>query len=188
VFVSINDQVRGYFKVETSLREGIEQLMQSLYQKEVSLLSGDSDADKEKMKQIFPTSAGLHFNQSPHDKLDFISKLQQNNKKVMMLGDGLNDSGALKQSDVGIAITDDTGVFTPSCDGILEGAKLSELNKFISLAKSATVILKTGFWNIILLQCDRAFICSKRPSYPFGSSHIDADLQYKCSRFYNISC
>ncbi len=156
VFVSINDQVRGYFKVETSLREGIEQLMQSLNQKEVALLSGDSDADKEKMKSIFPASAGLHFNQSPHDKLDFISKLQHDNKKVMMLGDGLNDSGALKQSDVGIAITDDTGVFTPSCDGILEGGKLSELNKFISLAKSATLILKTGFgisffYNVIAL-------------------------------------
>jgi Cu+-exporting ATPase len=57
---------------------------------------------------------------------------------------------------VGVAITDDTGVFTPSCDGILEGKKLNQVDKFISLARSATSILKIGFgisffYNIIAL-------------------------------------
>ncbi len=62
-----------------------------------------------------------------------------------MVGDGLNDSGAHQQSDVGIAVTDDTGVFTPACDGILQGDKVNVLDKFIRLAKSSTVILKTAF-------------------------------------------
>jgi P-type Cu+ transporter len=96
------------------------------------------------------------FNQNPHDKLEYISTLQSSHSKVMMLGDGLNDSGALKQSDVGVAITDDTGVFTPSCDGILEGKKINQIDKFILLALSATSILKTGFgisffYNLITL-------------------------------------
>jgi len=145
VFVSIDGQVRGYFSIETSVREGIEELMQSLSKKKIAMLSGDSDADLDKMKMVFPESASLLFNQDPHDKLGYINTLQTENNKVMMLGDGLNDSGALKQSDVGIAITDDTGVFTPSCDGILQGNKLNQLNKFISLSHSATIILKTGF-------------------------------------------
>jgi len=120
------------------------------------MLSGDSTADRDKMENIFPAGATLLFNQNPHDKLEYISSLQFANHRVMMLGDGLNDSGALKQSDVGIAITDDTGVFTPSCDGILEGNKLSQLNSFISLSRSATTILKTGFgisffYNIVAL-------------------------------------
>ena len=156
VFVSINSQVRGYFKIETSVREGVEELMKSLQSRRVIMLSGDSDADRDRMGKFFPEDATLLFNQSPHDKLEYISCLQATNNKVMMLGDGLNDSGALKQSDVGIAITDDTAVFTPSCDGILEGNKLSQLNRFIYLSRSATIILKTGFaisffYNIIAL-------------------------------------
>jgi P-type Cu+ transporter len=63
----------------------------------------------------------------------------------MMVGDGLNDSGALRQSDVGISVTDDTGVFTPACDGILQGNRIGSLDKFLKLAQTSTVILKTGF-------------------------------------------
>jgi Cu+-exporting ATPase len=156
VFVSIEGQVRGYFKIETSVRVGIEELLQSLNSKKIAMLSGDTDADLDKMRKIFPSSAALFFNQNPHDKLEYISTLQSDHRNVMMLGDGLNDSGALKQSDVGVAITDDTGVFTPSCDGILQGNQLSQLNKFVSLSRSATLILKAGFvisffYNIIAL-------------------------------------
>lgn len=156
VFVSLDGQVRGYFKIETTIREGIEELMKSLSDKKVAMLSGDSDADLNRIKKVFPQSAALLFNQNPHQKLEYISAIQSANSKVMMLGDGLNDSGALKQSDVGVAITDDTGVFTPSCDGILEGKKLNQVHKFITLGRSATTILKIGFgisflYNVIAL-------------------------------------
>lgn len=134
----------------------MDELMRSLSDKKVSMLSGDSVADLDRMKKVFPPSATLLFNQNPHQKLEYISAIQSANSKVMMLGDGLNDSGALKQSDVGVAITDDTGVFTPSCDGILEGKKLHQVHKFITLGRSATTILKIGFgisffYNIIAL-------------------------------------
>ena len=72
----------------------------------------------------------------------YIENLQKEGAHVMMLGDGLNDSGALKQSHVGIAVSDDTGVFTPACDGILSGTKLFYLDRFLSLSKSALTILK----------------------------------------------
>jgi Cu+-exporting ATPase len=156
VFVSVDSEVRGYFTIDTRLRPGISELMQKLSGYEIALLSGDSEADREKMEKVFPLSASLRFNQSPHDKLDYIQQLQQQDKKVLMIGDGLNDSGALKQSDAGIAVTDDTGIFTPACDGILEGRKLGSLHQFLQLSKWATRILKTGFvisffYNIIAL-------------------------------------
>ena len=156
VFVSVNGQVRGYFRIETSLRPEIKGLVGRLKEKCLALLSGDHDSDRERMKTIFPSHVQLFFDQSPHDKLDYISKLQRTGHKIMMIGDGLNDSGALKQSDVGVAVTDDTGVFTPACDGILMGGKLAQLDRFLSLGKSATTILKIAFgisffYNIVAL-------------------------------------
>jgi len=142
VYVTINDKQKGYFEIGTAIRPGVKKLVYSLGTKVKALLSGDSPAEKEKMKSIFQTSTILKFLQSPHDKLNYISDLQLNGNTVMMLGDGLNDSGALKQSNVGIAIADDTGVFTPSCDGILSGAQLEKLDIFLGLSKSALTVLK----------------------------------------------
>jgi Cu+-exporting ATPase len=145
VFVAIDGEVKGYFTIRIKTRENIKNMLQRLGKKCMALLSGDNDADRSRMASLFGTSAQLLFNQNPHDKLAFIANLQQQGKKVLMVGDGLNDSGALKQSDVGIGITDNTGVFTPACDGILAGQNLVLLDKFIELSGAASVILKVAF-------------------------------------------
>jgi Cu+-exporting ATPase len=145
VFVQINGEARGYFSIRTSARNNIKNMLDRLGRKCVALLSGDNEADRAQMAALFKPSVQLIFNQSPHDKLHFIQQLQEEGKNVLMIGDGLNDSGALQQSDVGLAVTDDTGVFTPACDGILHGDQLNALDKFIQLAKSSTFILKSAF-------------------------------------------
>jgi len=157
VYVSIDGMARGHFNIETTIRPGMKALINKLDPKApIYLLSGDQGAEEERMKNVFPDDAKMHFNQSPLDKLHFVSNLQQNGFRVMMIGDGLNDSGALKQSDVGIAVTDNTGVFTPASDGILKGEVLQNLNQFMKLSKSAITILKIAFgisffYNIIAL-------------------------------------
>jgi len=145
VFVSINNQVLGYFLIKTSIRKNIKGMIDRLGKKCDALLSGDKDSEASVMRSIFNPHTLMFFSQSPHDKLEYINNLQQHGKAVLMVGDGLNDSGALKQSDVGIAVTDNAGVFTPACDGILNGSQLAMLDKFLALAKSSTSILKTAF-------------------------------------------
>ncbi len=105
---------------------------------DIALLSGDNAAGKDAMRRLFGPLTQMLFAQSPHDKLAFIRKLQDKGRRVMMVGDGLNDSGALKQSDVGIAVADSTGVFTPASDGV----KLLWIDAAIPVAQHA------GIWRI----------------------------------------
>ena len=93
---------------------------------EISILSGDNEGEKESLKALLPAGSHILFNQKPEDKLHYIKSKQELGKKVMMLGDGLNDAGALAQSNVGIAISENINVFSPACDGILD-AKNFEL-------------------------------------------------------------
>lgn len=145
VWVSVDGEVRGYFTIHTNLREGIYAMIYRLGEKCVALLSGDNDGARSTMAHLFNEKTELRFNQNPHDKRAYIESLQTKGKKVLMVGDGLNDAGALKQSDVGISVTDDTGVFTPSSDGILKGDRVEDLDKFLRLARHSSVILKAGF-------------------------------------------
>jgi P-type Cu+ transporter len=145
VFVSIDGNVKAYFMIRTLVRENISEMIKRLGTKCKALLSGDHETGRHPMLHIFGHSTTLLFNQSPHEKLEYIRNLQQSGSKVMMVGDGLNDAGALKQADVGIAVTDDTGVFTPACDGILHGSQITRLDKMLELAKASSTILKTGF-------------------------------------------
>jgi Cu+-exporting ATPase len=145
VFVCIDGVQRGFFSIKISIRQNLKAMLKRLGARCSALLSGDNAHDQHEMQELFPISAQMKFNQSPFDKLDFIKTKQQRGSKVMMLGDGLNDAGALKQSDVGLAVTDDTGVFTPACDGILQGDQLDKLDSFIALSQSAASILKFAF-------------------------------------------
>jgi Cu+-exporting ATPase len=145
VYVSIDEISHGSFAIKTSVRKNITGMISRLGSKCRALISGDQDADRREMKNVFGPDTKLLFNQSPQEKLQYIKKLQSEGRKVLMVGDGLNDAGALRQSDVGIAITEDSGVFTPASDGILYGRNMHMLDRFLDLARSSSYILRIGF-------------------------------------------
>lgn len=146
VHISSNDQYKGCYIFHNDYREGIGELFQKLSSdKEVIVLSGDNDGEKPTLESMLPKKTALYFNRSPQSKLEFIEKLQNQGKKVMMVGDGLNDSGALKQSDVGIVISENVNVFSPACDGILDAAKITDLDKIFGLSQRGIKIIKWSF-------------------------------------------
>lgn len=145
VYVSINDKQKGYFQINNKYREGLNEVIKQLKsQHELHLLSGDNDAEKENLIPLFEESS-IHFNQSPMDKLIYIKSLKSRGKQVLMIGDGLNDAGALNESDVGISIADNIYHFSPACDAILEANKFSELFKFLRFTKTSMTIIKFSF-------------------------------------------
>jgi P-type Cu+ transporter len=147
VHLMINRVHLGHFAVKNLYREGVSELLEQLNKNrfDCSLLSGDNDAERHKMEILFGKNASLKFNQLPQQKLDGIKALQQQHKNVLMLGDGLNDAGALMQSNVGVAVSDNTSRFSPACDAILDGNGVRLLHKFIACAKSGKRVVAASF-------------------------------------------
>ncbi len=147
VHIVRNNVHLGRFKVSSQYRVGLNEVVKSLQHKNFSLnlLSGDNDSEKKNLEKLFGQDTSVLFNQSPQQKLDFIQSLQQQQKNVLMLGDGLNDAGALMQSNVGIAVSDNTARFSPACDAILDGEKVQSLHQFLAYAKSGKTIVTIIF-------------------------------------------
>ena len=145
VYISKNGELLGKFIFKNEYRKGLKSLFSTLNRYRLHILSGDNESEKEKLKEMIPKVADMRFNQDPESKLNYIKTLQENGENVAMLGDGLNDAGALKQSNVGIAVADDTNSFTPSSDIIMSGEKVPELHHFMSLGNDAMSIVKITF-------------------------------------------
>jgi Cu+-exporting ATPase len=145
VSVSINGKVTT-FHIHAAIRDGVTELMADLNKHyKMSLLSGDNDRQKAVLEKFFGGSKALLFGQQPIDKLNYIEKLQQGKNKVMMIGDGLNDAGALQQSNVGITLADDINNFTPACDAILDARKINKFPALLRLARNSGLLISISF-------------------------------------------
>ncbi|MBV8390272.1 MAG: heavy metal translocating P-type ATPase metal-binding domain-containing protein [Mucilaginibacter sp.] len=144
VHISIDEKYIGYFTIQQHYRDGVNavQSLSSAYR--LYLLSGDHGHERESLSSVFSMD-DMFFDRTPQEKLDFIKQLQQNGHKVMMIGDGLNDAGALKQSDLGIAITDNVNNFSPGSDAILDGRALKKLPVFLKFSKDALHVVYISF-------------------------------------------
>ncbi|MEP0862102.1 MAG: heavy metal translocating P-type ATPase metal-binding domain-containing protein [Ignavibacterium sp.] len=146
IHLSINGQVVGKFIVANSYREGISDVIKKLTSDyHLSLLSGDNEGERRTLENFFGKESNLNFRQSPEDKLIYVKEQQLKGKKVLMLGDGLNDAGALSQSDVGIAVTDDISNFSPACDAILHSSELKKMPQFLAYSKDSVKIIYASF-------------------------------------------
>ncbi len=146
IFVSIDGSIKGYFSLNNTYREGLNELTASLRNRyEISLLSGDNNGEKENLLKYFDEDSRMFFNQSPQDKLEYIKVQQSRGRKVLMIGDGLNDAGALKQSDAGIAISEDIANFSPSSDAILDASAFSRFPALLGFARDTKKIIILSF-------------------------------------------
>jgi Cu+-exporting ATPase len=146
VHIKIDDEYKGKYLFDNQYRKGFMELFLELNNAyEIKVLSGDNDGERSYLTRLLPRNVELFFNKKPEQKLAFIEDLQKQGKNVMMIGDGLNDAGALAQSNVGIAISENVNVFSPACDGILDATQFSKIPFFMQFSKKAIKTIYLSF-------------------------------------------
>ncbi len=147
VVVRIDHVTLGVFYVANAYRLGVFDLLRTLGSRyRMSLISGDNAAEQKTLEERMTDGSTLLFDQSPQDKLNYVQYLQdRQGARVLMMGDGLNDAGALKESHVGIAVCDDDNNFTPAADGILHASKLPVLDRMLTYVKAGRKIILVSF-------------------------------------------
>ncbi len=145
VGIVIDDELIGYYTLNSSLRNGVKNEIEELAQNYcLSLISGDNDKEDKDLFSDLKIEE-RKYNLSPSDKLTHIESIQSKGNKAVMIGDGLNDAGALMQSDVGIAVSDDVNYFVPACDIIINAKSLINLSELMDYANTSMKIIWTGF-------------------------------------------
>jgi len=146
IYIKINNETKGCFIINHTYRAGLKQVITNLSnQFSLHLLSGDNELEKTYLQTIFPAKSELLFKQNPADKLLYINTLQGNNNKVIMVGDGLNDAGALKAANVGISLSEDTASFSPSSDVIMDATNFEHLPQYLQYCKNTMKVIYVSF-------------------------------------------
>jgi Cu+-exporting ATPase len=146
LMVAIGKEIKATFTLASQFRDGWQDVLSQLARHcELHLLSGDTERERDLVAAAFPEASNVHFYQDPWQKTEYIKKLQTAGKRVVMLGDGLNDAGAFRQSDVAIAISEDNGHFAPACDIIMRGQNFCLVPALLAQARQSMRIVYANF-------------------------------------------
>lgn len=145
VYISAEDRVLGYFELSSKFREGLERFSSAMAGYHFAVCSGDQPKDKGTLEVLLPAATEYRFGQLPGQKRSFIESLQHDGKHIAMIGDGLNDAIALKSSDVGIAVSEQAGHFSPACDSILDARRFHQLPEFLKFSRLSVRLVYACF-------------------------------------------
>ncbi|MCL4177865.1 MAG: heavy metal translocating P-type ATPase metal-binding domain-containing protein [Verrucomicrobia bacterium] len=166
VGLAIDQTFRGAFHLGNTLRPAVAQLLDALGNRyPLALLSGDQSHDHDAFRTLFGPKADLRFNQSPLQKLEYIQHRQATGQTVLMVGDGLNDAGAFQQSDVGVAVVERIGAFSPASDVILDAAQVPALADLLRFARRTIWVVRlslglSALYNVVGLSIAAAGLLS----------------------------
>ncbi len=148
IYVIKDKQIIALIGVNDIVRQNAKEVIEKLNKKHIQtiMLTGDNQETAEKIgKEIGITN--VIANVLPSEKADIVKKLKAENKKVMMCGDGINDSPALANSDIGVSVKSGTDIAMDSSDVILTQNDLNSILKLINISEKTVRNIKQNlFW------------------------------------------
>jgi Cu+-exporting ATPase len=140
VHVALGGVPRGSFAIRKQARAGITDAVQHLGRRHrTALLTGDGQVDP--ALAVAFRGHSMRTGCSPADKQQAVRGWQLEGERVLMVGDGLNDAGALAQADVGVTVTESSAALTPASDAIMDAGSLRLLPDHLALARRARRIV-----------------------------------------------
>ena len=148
VYVANTERVLALIGVNDTLRENAQKVITELNKNKIQtiMLTGDNKETAEKIaKEIGITK--IYANVLPKEKVQVIKQLKEENKYVMMCGDGINDSPALATADIGVSVNSGTDIAMDSSDVILTKNDLNSILNLIHISKKTVRNIKQNlFW------------------------------------------
>ena len=146
VVINANGECIGTFSMTHPIRLHMAETLHTLAADySLSVISGDPLPTSPEIRAMIPEECPVFHGLSPQEKKQHIMQLTEHHAAVAMIGDGLNDAGALESAAVGIAITEQSHPFSPACDVMLEAASLPLLPAILAYAKRHEQIVQWSF-------------------------------------------
>ena len=157
IYVIKNNEIIALIGACDIIRENVKNVIKELQNRGITtvMLTGDNEKTASKIAEELGINI-VYSNVVPSEKAEVIKKLKEENKYVMMCGDGINDSPALSLSDIGVSIHGATDIAIDSSDVILTQNNLNSILKLIDISKKTFKIIKQNlfwafFYNLIMI-------------------------------------
>lgn len=148
MLIAIDGRMAGVISVADSIKKSSREAVEKIKEKgmEVIMLTGDNKKTADYIGQQINADKVIA-EVMPQDKAAVIESLQKEGKKVMMVGDGINDAPALTLADVGVAIGSGSDIAIESGDVVLMSSDLMDVPRAIRLSRlTITNIKENLFW------------------------------------------
>lgn len=157
IYVIKNNEIIALIGACDIIRENVKNVIKELQEQDITtvILTGDNERAASKIAKELGITI-VYSNVVPSEKVEVIKRLKEENKYVMMCGDGINDSPALSLSDIGVSINGATDIAMDSSDVILTQNNLNSILKLINISKKTFKIIKQNlfwafFYNLIMI-------------------------------------